>query len=80
MLAMTEGFLGRKDTGDYHNEMNTSHSKEWFEHRLCLTVLINPLASWTKQVPQHSRGEEPHQATNKKKLLGGLTEKSLCPT
>ena len=28
------GFVGGKDTGDYHNEMNISHFMEWFEHKL----------------------------------------------
>ena len=27
-------FVGKKDTGDYHNEMNISHFMEWFEHKL----------------------------------------------
>lgn len=45
-------FVGKKNTGDYHNEMNSSHYQEWFEK--ILQLLPPKAAIVIDQAPYHT--------------------------
>ena len=71
-------FVGKKDTGDYHHEMNISHFMEWFEHKLLPncpphSVIVIDNAKYHNAVVE----KVPTKTTRKTDMLAWLTRHNV---
>ncbi|KAG8175752.1 hypothetical protein JTE90_029237 [Oedothorax gibbosus] len=75
-----EVFKAKKDSGDYHSEMNGPHFEEWFEKKL-LPNLDNSVIVMDN-APYHSvlKEEIPNTSTKKANIQSWLTSKQISWT
>lgn len=72
-------FIGKKNTGDYHNEMNSSHYEEWFEK--VLRLLPQRSAVVIDQAPYHTMVDpatkNPNMSWRKDRIISWILTKNI---
>lgn len=74
-------FIGKKGTGDYHNEMNSAHYEEWFKK--ILNLLPEKSAVVINQAPYHTvvdpGTENPNISWLKAEIISWITSRNILP-